>query len=202
MKYIIISGKKQNGKDTIADYLIEKIRKHGYSCKKISFADPVKDFCINTLGLKREYCYGTGDDKKRLTHLAWEKMSLFLRDRYKDKTGYMTYREVLEVFGTDIIRNMFYGDTWLEAPIRKDHGVDFVIIPDARFPNEINIFKDMGMPIVRVVRDDVDNSSTSEAETALDDYSFDKIIYNNGTIADLYKKIDLWTEEKELPNVC
>ena len=42
--------------------------------KIYSFADPLKQLCIQILGLSYEQCYGTNEQKNSLTHLRWEKM--------------------------------------------------------------------------------------------------------------------------------
>ena len=49
MKVIAISGWKQNGKDTLADYLISK-----HEATRVSFADPLKDLAAAEYGVARE----------------------------------------------------------------------------------------------------------------------------------------------------
>jgi hypothetical protein len=49
MKVLAISGWKQNGKDTLADYLIAK---HGAT--RVSFADPLKDMAAKEYDISRE----------------------------------------------------------------------------------------------------------------------------------------------------
>ena len=76
------------------------------------------------------------------------------------------------------------------------------IITDVRFPNEIKAIQDRGGIVIRVNRDDfVTNSKTNErfkvkvhktehpSETALDDYEFDHVIENDGSIEDLIDKV-------------
>ena len=64
---------------------------------------------------------------------------------------------------------------------------DYVIIPDTRFPNEIDSLKEAGFDTisVKVMSPDFDNGLTAEAqahpsEHALDDYNFDYTLYNHG----------------------
>lgn len=52
-------------------YLVENVWPY---MKIYSFADPLKEFCINVLGLTHEQCYGTNEQKNALTHLKWENM--------------------------------------------------------------------------------------------------------------------------------
>ncbi|GAG82717.1 unnamed protein product [marine sediment metagenome] len=42
--------------------------------KLYSFASPLKNLCMDILGLTHEQCYGTDDQKNTLTHLKWEDM--------------------------------------------------------------------------------------------------------------------------------
>jgi hypothetical protein len=70
------------------------------------------------------------------------------------------------------------------------------IIPDVRFLNEAEAIKERGGIIIRVDRGSPANSHKSE--TILDNYRFDFIISNNGTIdelSDVVKSIlTLWNK--------
>lgn len=61
------------------------------------------------------------------------------------------------------------------------------IITDVRFPNEAKAVKDRAGFIIRVNRGEP--ISNHESETALDDYPFDYVIDNNGTIEELVKEV-------------
>ena len=80
------------------------------------------------------------------------------------------------------------------------------IITDTRFPNEADAVKSRDGINIRIERDDYvfdesgkriiptkeyvnTNNKQHESETALDDYSFDYVIDNNGTIEDLIIKV-------------
>ena len=62
---------------------------------------------------------------------------------------------------------------------------DIAVITDCRFPNEIQIIKDYfrGVTTIRIIRDISEMSDISEH--ALDDYTPDFEVVNNGTIIDL-----------------
>ncbi len=70
MKILILSGKKQSGKDTTVEFLTEQ----GIPVKRFSFAEDLKKFCVDVLGVKYECIYGTDAQKNELTHLKWEDM--------------------------------------------------------------------------------------------------------------------------------
>ena len=79
---------------------------------------------------------------------------------------------------------------------------DFVIIPDARFENEIIAVKNCFPTIaVRVYSDNYNNGLTDEqkkhpSETALDNFKFDYEILNNSrTMEDLKSRVNLFVQE-------
>ena len=82
------------------------------------------------------------------------------------------------------------------------------IITDVRFPNELEAIKDRNGIVIRIERGienrikflDINEHEVlknkrlikeHKSETALDDYIFDEIINNNGTIKELIKKIEI-----------
>ena len=72
---------------------------------------------------------------------------------------------------------------------------DYVLIPDCRFPNEIERLKQSGINTftLRIKRENFKSDLTEEqlnhiSETALDDYNFDNIIKNT-TLNEFYKLI-------------
>lgn len=170
MKVITISGKAQNGKDTTAGFLKDALEADGYSVLITHYGDLLKYICQKFFG--------------------W--------DGKKDEKG----RSILQYVGTDVIRaeqpNFWVGfignildlfpDTW-----------DYVLIPDCRFPNEVNVLKDSGLDVthIRVVRDGFDSPLTPEqqqhpSETALDGTEPDYTIHNNGTLNDLRILVSCW----------
>lgn len=62
------------------------------------------------------------------------------------------------------------------------------IIPDLRFPNELEAIKKRGGITIRVVRESVPFAS-HPSETALDHAEFDYTILNNGTLDELFKEV-------------
>lgn len=161
-----------------------------YSVKMYSFADPLKVFCINVLGLEIAQCYGSDDDKNSPTHIMWEDMPIEVREKHsrprrgsggmKPASGFMTAREVMQVFGTDICRKI---DTncWargLYSIIKKDD-YKLSVVPDARFPNEITLGTESDAKVVRLLLDPYHDDH--ESECALDDFplgEYTKIVDN------------------------
>lgn len=76
---------------------------------------------------------------------------------------------------------------------------DYVLIPDCRFPNEIEAMRNAGFDVthLRIVRPNFNSPLTVEqqqhpSETALDSYHADYVICNDGTISDLKRKLSNW----------
>lgn len=167
IKIFAISGKAQHGKDTLANILYEELTNKGYRVLLTHYADLVKYIAK--------------------TFFNW--------DGEKDEKG----RTLLQYIGTDVVRKQkpnywvefvldiinLFGDNW-----------DCVIIPDTRFPNEVDMLKEHYQKVehIRVVRPDFETPLTEEqrnhiSETALDDIIPDVTFYNDGTIKDIRETI-------------
>jgi hypothetical protein len=120
-----------------------------------------------------------------------------------------TVREALQTVGTDLFREKFHPNTWVNAlmnryqPVMIPGGSHYEgesifagmlpsterwpnwIITDVRFPNEAEVIKEKNGILIRVYRP---NGLTSKhkSETALDDYKFDVVIDNSGDLDRLY----------------
>lgn len=110
----------------------------------------------------------------------------------------MTVRELLQKLGTEAMRNGLHPDTWVNALMSEfipysARGSEYEevasrwIITDTRFPNEARAIKKRGGVVIRINRDIGNGSHPSE--TALDDYNFDYIIDNNGSMEDLISSV-------------
>ena len=74
-----IHGKKQSGKDTLADNILEYVRqkvysgtcKYEYLRKKINFADYLKEISINLFEIEEKQCFGSDDDKNSEVDIYW-----------------------------------------------------------------------------------------------------------------------------------
>ena len=127
-----LAGQKQAGKTTASAYLKDILDDIIY---EYSFADTLKTFCIDVLGLTRKQCGyddGTDEDKNSLTRYKWEDVDAFFREKYGGrnsnsgyhrsipvpKTGFMTAREVMQVQG-EMQRRFFCGTIWLDPVFSK-----------------------------------------------------------------------------------
>lgn len=168
MKVILVSGKAQNGKDTVAQIMAMSLKNDGKHVLVTHYADLLKFICKNYFGWN-----GEKDEAGR---------------RMLQYVGTDVIRKQNPSLWVDFVALMlkYFHENW-----------DYVIIPDCRFPNEVSTMVDNGFDTVhiRVVRDGFKTPLTEEqqkhpSETALDDVVPDYYIHNDGTLDDLTRSIN------------
>lgn len=92
------------------------------------------------------------------------------------------------------LREVYGKDVWVnrvESQIAEDPTSNLFAC-DMRFPNEADMLRKHGFTLVRLTRRDrpIDRDPNHPSETSLNDYPFDIVIENNGTIEELYAKLD------------
>ena len=176
-----ITGRKFNGKDTIANYL-----RDNYDYHQIAFAEPLKESCRVLFGFTEEQLYGS------------------LKETSDPNWYNLTPRQVFQYMGTDIMRNQMTGLSpefedkfWLkclENKIKKilsEYPNDCIVISDVRFPNEVEMIKKLGGTVIRVKRPNIENNNTFSAhasENMIDELSVDYELINDTTREELYDK--------------
>lgn len=169
--------------------------------KIYSFATPLKEFCINVLGLSREKIYGNESDKNELTNINWANMPIPRslktakdRNQFKNKTGFMTYRDVMQVFGTNICRELnplCWGIGCFNSILQEESNIS--IIDDCRFEYEVNLGKNNNSKLILNTssKNKDQHSSETEIDTIPQDI-FDFIIpeKENITLDQRFKYID------------
>ena len=169
---IAFAGRKQSGKTTSCEYVKHLICQNSNSLdvrncgdfpiKIYNFADPLKQLCINILGLTEEQCYGTDENKNEVVDCFWPGID-----------AKMTAREVLQYVGTDVFRRM-QNHVWSSATIRliQKEKPKLALIADCRFPNEVDAVKKAGGMVIKLNRNLYE--STHASETALDEGNYDQ----------------------------
>lgn len=118
------------------------------------------------------------EDKREKINPNWLKTSYGL-DITPHSEGSMTAREFMQYLGTDIMRKM-YGPIWINACLNriKDDSPEIAVITDCRFVNEIVKVKDEGGYVVRLLRNPINSSHSSELDA--DSYvGYDAVIDNS-----------------------
>lgn len=123
--------------------------------------------------------------------------------------GVMTVREFLQKLGTEGVRNCVHKDAWVIAAMAGYNVDKHWLFTDVRFPNEANAIKSKGGIIIRLNRYPPGCSPVfmdmHESEKSLDNWKFDHVIYNVGTLEDLKNQIkeilNQINQKKDLVNV-
>jgi hypothetical protein len=170
-----VSGYAQSGKDTVANYLVEN-----YGFVKISFADPIRE-ALYKLDPKIRVDEMVGASlANAVDHMGWEEVKKLSSDA----------RELLQRMGTEVGREMFGKDFWVNQAMLKAREHDKVVFADVRFPNEVEAILGASGDVWRVYKKDVTPVNRHVSETALDDYRFKREIHNIGSFDDLYEIVD------------
>jgi hypothetical protein len=139
-----IVGHIGSGKDTVGNIITQHTQG-----RRDSFAAPLKDVCASIFGWERKLLEGDTIESREFR----ETPDIF----WTRKTGIdnFTPRLALQLMGTDVLRDHFHQDIWinsLEYRMRKVPNVDTVVITDARFTNELDLIKALCGQIIWVQR--------------------------------------------------
>jgi len=163
-KLIGLTGYKGSGKDTVALVL----NRYGY--QRVAFADPLKAIAA-VLGWN-----GDKAETPRCEHC-----------------GMLQGRELLQVLGTEGVRENIRDDAWLLAAERAISHHDLVVITDVRFPNEAEFVRAHGGEVWRVIRPGhAGDGHASETSQKL--IRADLVLNNHGSLADLEDTV-IWAIE-------
>jgi hypothetical protein len=168
-----LSGYARSGKDTAADYLVDS-----YGFTKMSFADPMKKALI-TLDPMIDFGEGRAYLSQAI-RVGWDELKKISTE----------IRPLLQRMGTEIGRNMWGEDFWVDAAINSIPDGSKVVFADVRFPNEARAVKELGGQVWRVERNGVGPANSHVSETALDGYKFDKVFDNSSSIEDFKTLLD------------
>ena len=196
-----VCGSIGAGKDTLADYLVNV-----HEFRRESYAGTLKDAVAAVFGWDRTLLEGRTRQAREWREQvdSWWSQRLGIAN--------LTPRWALQQWGTEVCRRGFHDDIWIASIENKlRHSRDDVVISDCRFPNEINSIRRQGGLVVRVVRgpdpewfdlalranqgdqacrEQLAKHGVHASETAWIGTQFDAVIDNNGSLDDLYQKVN------------
>lgn len=166
MVLIGLIGKKQVGKDTVADFLVKH---HDYV--KYAFAQPLKKACQILFLLSEEQLQNGAEKEKIITE--WQ----------------MSPRQILQFVGTDLIRTHFRDDFWIHhfRQWYKTTTSKNVVVSDVRFQNEADAILALGGKLIKIERHNFCNDPHLSEQQEI--FGYDYTIKNNESYAVLYDTI-------------
>src|SRR6267154_6004481 len=179
-----LSGYKQSGKDTVGQYLVDN-----YGFERRAFADKVKEATQALLGVTREQQEMYKNDSDKFVSIIHSQgLSNYVP---LSGTSVISFRHFLQRVGTEMGRNVFGEDFWVDQILPKyiEEAILLgnVVITDCRFDNEVGrIYKLQGR-VIRINRPDI-KSTDEHVSEQLPGYDYD--LMNEGTLEDLYNSVD------------
>jgi hypothetical protein len=173
-----LSGYAQSGKDTVAELLCLN-----YGFKRISFALPMRD-AIYTLNPLVE---GTNRIVDLVDEYGWDVAK-----------ANPEVRRLLQVFGTEVGRNLFGETFWIDQAFKRAAEYERVVFSDVRFPNEATAIQQRGGDVWRINRHNHAPVNGHKSEHAMDNFMFKHVLYNDGTIDDLADEVFMLAKELDL----
>ena len=170
-----LSGYAQVGKDTVANYLVEN-----YGFVKVSFADPIRQALHRLNPIVSLGEFSGVHLSQAVDGLGWEEVK-----RQSPET-----RRLLQVLGTEVGREMFGEDFWVNQGLKKVSEHENVVFADTRYENEARAIQANGGQIWRITKPDHGPVNGHSSETALDEYVFDWYIPNYGGVKELHGLVD------------
>lgn len=196
MKIIGLGHYSRTGKDTFANALVQNLRDRHPNVRvaKIPFAWKLKMVCYELYswdGLMPPEFYDTPEGEP-------------LREVPLPTIG-LTPVQIWVAMGTPAVRDNVWQTTWIDYLLKTDHSLDVLVIPDVRFPNEVQAIKDRGGHIIKVVRPGYGPRKTVADRQLVGFYDWDNLIGADGNISTLREwgriYADLLATDGGLPGV-
>ena len=189
MRMILVTGYKGEGKDTVAEYII-----NNYNARSLSLAHPIKTTAMDWLDATVENVHGSEKE------VVLEEFGI-------------TTREFLQFMGTDVMQFSMMkrfkefkkrvGRTfWCRLLLRRakdyapDELLDTIVLSDVRFPHEVEFFKKKVEEafVIRVMRHTIPwykKLFWHSSEKMVDKIKPDVYISNTSNVEKLYEKVDI-----------
>jgi len=162
-----LTGKAGTGKDTAADYLVNR---HGFA--KLSFATALKR------GLNAMF----GFSMKQWDDREWKETVL-------PELG-KSPRQLAQTLGTEWGRQLVKQDLWPSLAMAEAVGMTNAVLTDVRFDNEAHAVNNEHGYVIRIERN-VQAVAEHSSETGISAHLVADTIINNGSVHDMYDQLDI-----------
>lgn len=106
------------------------------------------------------------------------------------QTKYLTIRQLMQCFGTEIVRGLFGDNFWVERTLKNP--CENLIISDLRFEVELDALRKHNAIILYINNPTckpTGHASESEVLEMNENHEFDYIINNSGSLEDLFNQV-------------
>jgi hypothetical protein len=172
MKIIGVLGRARSGKDTISGILIQELQSKGLNYKVVRLASPIKEAATALFGFTHEQLEGPS---KEMIDPVWNITPRSVFQKITDTT--------MKEMGVQFFTKRLYQKYDASCESEK-----YIIIPDVRYPHDIEEIHKRGGLVIKVCRNDT-NIIRHDCENSIDTLEGDVNINNSGTITDLHDQI-------------
>jgi deoxynucleotide monophosphate kinase-like protein len=192
-----LAGKKNAGKDTAADYLVES-----YGFSKLAFGDMLKDSLCASLSITRNQFEELKNNPDARVVVTKGKDVYGIDHVIRD----LSVREFIQLYATEAHRDIFWRAFWVDMLLPSEVGVNLpvkrgfdtdgkYVICDCRFNNEANAVKELDGIVIRISRNLVDMKiDPHSSEVGIDPHYIDFVVENDDSISMLYTRLDTLME--------
>lgn len=208
MNIITLSAKARCGKDTAAQFILDKVKNStSYAlaeCFKESIANHFSEY------LTRDDVFGYGVDRNTyMIYIDRQEFIGLVKDLFLDfgfdldldycidwecidENNGWTIRRIMQTVGTDIGVNQIDTNIWLKefekAMFTLAETYDTVVMVDCRQTHEIEFVRERGGAVIHILRDTglVDTHITEQGLPV--EYG-DFVVDNNGSLSEFYEKL-------------
>lgn len=141
--------------------------------KSYNFAEPLKQICMQLFNLSHDQCYGTDKQKNTDTSIKRSNVAKLINNNITTSpTEYISAREFMQIFGTDVCRSL-YPTVWTDLCVKRilSEQSGLSLVGDCRFLTEFEALKSVGGKIIRLTKGKCDDGHSSE--TDLNENNFD-----------------------------
>ena len=190
---LLINGKKRSGKDTSAKIIKEELINQGKSVKILSFADTLKDMVCEMFNISRADLEYLKNNTNCYEHSIVSPSGIGMLEL-------PNFRTFLDCFGNSIAKRLGGDSVWADIILKQvlETDYEYYIIPDFRFPIEIDVFNlahvfgkslfQLNVTTLQVQRNGLPHSDLI-SENSLNDFTFDYIIDNNSDLENIKKQV-------------
>jgi len=180
------SGYARSGKDTAAQVLVNK------GWKRASFADGIRNALFKLNPSVMIEVEKSDFENVLVNHSLQTVVNSLGWERAKHN---LEIRQLLQRFGTEVGREMFGTDFWVEHLLNNLPDGSKIVIPDVRFPNEVKAIKQLGGQVFRIRRKEVEALNDHASEHSLYDSDFEHVLENTGNLMDFQYNVRKFLEE-------